>query len=461
MPNPNPFQAFVEKVLLHYKLVDEHQLIQIRKNVAEQTDMDILDLLVASHTITKAQSQTIRDKYESLTPKQAPKPEPAEATQSVAIQTDIKSVDTHSVNVYIQAARELNASDLHLQIGMKPFVRRFGRLRPLNFPELEASSAHDMFFNLLNSDQKKQLETLQTVDFCVEVEGLRCRCCLVEQDGGLECTMRLVPEVVPSFEELGIPPEFLQLMEYKEGLVLITGPSGSGKSTTLAAVIDLINESRNEHIITLEEPIEYTFQSKRAHISQREVGLHTASYAASLRAALREDPDIIVVGELRDRETTSLAVTAAETGHLVFATLHTTSAAQTIYRLLDFFPPNQRNQIRAMVSESLHGILCQQLLPRKDGTGMALATELLFMVTSIANLVREDKLFQIPNMIQIGSKFGMHAMDDSLRKLVAGGIITEEDAYFAANKKNEFKNTHSQPANPNPLMSEEASDAGA
>lgn len=435
--NPPGFQAFVEKVLLHYQLVDEAKLAHIRKSIVQQPAADILELLVASRTITENQSRSIREKYEDLVSKQKGKevatpPPDAVSSKTMGNETAIMSI--------IKEAQSKQASDLHLQIGQKPFIRRYGNLITLDAPELNAESASAMFSGLLSADQQKKLTEAQALDFCIESEAWRYRCCLVEQQNGLECSIRLIPDQIPAYEELGLPPEFLQLMEYTEGLVLITGPSGCGKSTTLASIVDLLNDTRDSHIITLEEPIEYVFKSRSAHISQREVGLHTQSYAAALRAALREDPDIIVVGELRDQETTSLAVTAAETGHLVFATLHTVSAAQTIYRLLDFFPPNQRNQIRAMVSESLHGILCQQLIPKQDGSGMALATEVLFMVTAIANLVREDKLFQIPNMIQISSKFGMHLMDDSLKQLVSNHIISETDAYFAANKKDNFKN---------------------
>lgn len=340
---------------------------------------------------------------------------------------------------YLAMARRKGATDLHINVGSPPMIRKFGNMISLQGPPLTSTETESLLFQILSEDDRKKLVQESVLDACMKLGDGRYRCCFVKQRAGWDGSFRIISDEIPTFDGLGLPDELIRLTEFREGLVLITGPSGSGKSTTLAAFVDLINRTRNEHIITLEEPVEYIFTSDQSQISQREVGLHTSSFSAALRAALREDPDIIVVGELRDRETTSLAISAAETGHLVFATLHTTSAAQTIYRLLDFFPPGQRNQIRAMVSESMRGIICQRLIPKSDGDGMALAQEIMFNVTSIANLIREDRVFQIPNMIQINNMNGMRLLDESIAELLQQEVITPEEAYFAADNKEKFR----------------------
>jgi twitching motility protein PilT len=243
---------------------------------------------------------------------------------------------------------------------------------------------------------------------------------------------------VPGFDELGLPEQLQRLTEFNQGLVLVTGPNGCGKSTTMAAMVERVNQTRNEHIITIEDPVEFNFVPALSQINQREVGAHTKSFAAALRAALREDPDVIVIGELRDRETVSLAITAAETGHLVFGTMHTTSAARTIDRVLDVFPPDEQPQVRSMISESIRGIVCQQLIPRKDGGGRALALEVMLNSPAIANLMRERKLFQIPSIIQTSRQQGMILLDNSLLELVHTGVIDGMEAYYAADNKAPF-----------------------
>ncbi len=438
-------QSYAEKVLLHNKLIDEAGLKEVCEIISDRNDTELLQFLENEGKISEKHAAAIRKMYENYLQKNKPeqnRPKP-ETEHSVPVQSSVSESRTFSLSKckiwpFIQEAIRNQASDLHLHPNSVPYIRKHGNLFPIGATVQNQDDLKGLLFEFLTAEQQAILKKEYTLDFCLSHESRRFRCCIVKERSGWECAIRLIPEKLPAFEDLGLPSELLQLMEYNEGLVLITGPAGSGKSTTLAALVDLINQTRNTHIITLEEPIEYVIPPEKAHISQREVGLHTASYAAALRAALREDPDIIAVGELRDRETTMLAVTAAETGHLVFATLHTTSAAQTIHSLLDFFPPEQRNQIRAMISESLHGVICQQLLPNKSGSGMVLATELLFIITSIANLIREDKIFQIPNMIQLNARRGMQLMDDSLKKLLDAELITGEEAYFAANKKENF-----------------------
>lgn len=440
--DPMSYQAYVERVLLHNKLIDEPNLEQVRDYLIHHPEADILSFLEEAGTLSGKHAASIRNMYENYTKKNqvsvSTEPQPP-ASQSMPVRHQkTKLLNECQIWSLLQKAINAGASDLHLHPNSVPYLRKNGKLLPVDFPVQNQDAIECLLFEFLTEAQRKTLQNKLSLDFCLAYESRRFRCCIVYERSGWECAIRLIPENVPDFETLGLPPELLHLMEYNEGLVLIAGPAGSGKSTTLAALVNLINQTRNTHIITLEEPIEYVIHPEEAHISQREVGLHTESYTAALKAALREDPDIIVVGELRDRETTMLAVTAAETGHLVFATLHTTSAAETIHSLLDFFPPEQRNQIRAMISESLHGVICQQLIQRQDGTEMVLATEMLFIITAIANLIREDKIFQIPNMIQLNTKRGMHLMEDSLKKLLDAELIAGEDAYFAANKKESF-----------------------
>ena len=340
---------------------------------------------------------------------------------------------------YLISAKERGASDLHICVHSPPLIRKNGELSCLSHEVLNVEDTERLLFQVLNEEQKQRLISNDVLDTCLTVDKNRYRSCFVRQQSGWDGSFRIINDTIPRFEELGLPDDLKQLADYREGLILITGPSGSGKSTTLASFVDLINRKRKEHIITLEDPVEYIFTPELSHITQREVGLHTESFSMALRAALREDPDVIVVGELRDRETTSLAVSAAETGHLVFGTLHTISAAQTIYRLLDFFPTEQRSQIRAMISESIRGIVCQRLIPRKDGEGMALALEVMFNISAIANLIKEDRIYQLTNMIQINNKNGMKVLNESITALLHEEIITGQNAYFAAENKERFK----------------------
>lgn len=340
---------------------------------------------------------------------------------------------------FLGLTRDLGASDLHITVGAPPVVRVHGRLVPLPRQALAPEDTERLLLEVLNDEQRVRLMDRLSLDFCCTIEGQgRYRSCIVKQRLGWDGAFRVIANRVPSFEELGLRPDLVRLTEYRQGLVLITGPRGCGKSTTLAAMVETINQSRDEHIITIEDPIEYEFEPKRCQITQREVGTHTESFASALRAALREDPDVIVIGELRDQETISLALRAAETGHLVFGTLHTTSAARTIDRLLDVFPPEEESQVRSMVSESLRGIVCQQLLPRKNGRGLVLAAEIVFNTPAVANLIRERKLFQLPSVLLTGVKQGMQAMDVALLDLVQRGEVAGRDAWYAAEDKKRF-----------------------
>ncbi len=315
--------------------------------------------------------------------------------------------------------------------------RRHGNFEPiwLQAKKLSPEDTERLAMGFLTGPQQRQLQERGDVDFAYANESGRYRTSVVRQRLGLELVFRVINSRVSSMDELGLPECLKMLTQYHNGLVLVTGSVGSGKSTTLAALVDHINGERKDHIITLEDPIEYILESKSCHVTQREVHTHTRSFAAALRASLREDPDVIMVGEMRDLETISLAITASETGHLVLGTLHTGNAARTLDRVLDVFPTDQREQIRVMVSESLRGIVSQQLVPRMDGKGRALAVEILMNTPAVANVIREGKTFMLPGIIQTGGKLGMRLMDDSLLDLYAKGLISQEEAMARADQK--------------------------
>jgi len=336
--------------------------------------------------------------------------------------------------------RQMGASDLHIVVNSPPIVRRNGRLGPIQgAAPLPAEECEKLLLAVLTADQRKNMPKEKAADFCLNVPNQgRYRSTIVKQRIGFDGAFRVIDSIVPTFEQLGLPEQLKRLTENHQGLVLITGPMGCGKSSTLAALIQLVNTTRDEHIITLEDPVEYLFVPEMAQINQREIGAHTKSFAAALRAALREDPDVIMIGEMRDQESVSLAITAAETGHLVFGTLHTTSAARTIDRVIDVFPAEEQGQIRSMISESIKGIVCQQLIPRKDGKGRALALEIMFNTPAVANMIRERKMFQMTSVLQTGKKLGMMLMDNSVMELVKAGVIDGLEGFFAAEDKTQF-----------------------
>jgi len=344
------------------------------------------------------------------------------------------------VDQYLMIGKESDASDIHLSVNSVPIWRRFGILEPIwkRAPALTAADTERLAMGFLNEKQQAQLAERGDVDFAYSNELGRFRTSVVRQRLGYDLVFRIINSHVRSMDDLGLPPQLKLLTQYQNGLVLVTGSVGSGKSTTLAALVDEINRNRQDHIITLEDPIEYIIPSRGCHVTQREVHTHTKSFANALRGALREDPDVIMVGEMRDLETISLAITASETGHLVLGTLHTSNAARTLDRVLDVFPTDQRDQIRIMVSESLRGIISQQLVPRADGRGRALAIEMLMNTPAVGNVIREAKTFMLPGIIQTGKKLGMQLMDDSLRDLYEAGIISAEEAVYRAEQKNQM-----------------------
>ncbi|MEK0446567.1 MAG: hypothetical protein RLZZ399_1888 [Verrucomicrobiota bacterium] len=347
---------------------------------------------------------------------------------------------TH-IDQFLQYAQSAEASDLHLCSGAVPYWRRFGLLCPI-FPDalpITPEQALSLAQSFLNENQLAQLHSRGDVDFAYGTDFGRFRSSVVRQRIGVDLVFRLIHPHLRTLADLGLPASLQSLTQYHNGLVLVTGPVGSGKSTTLAALIEEINRKRNDHIITLEDPIEYLIPSAGCHVTQREVRTHTKSFAAALRGALREDPDVIMVGEMRDLETIQLAISASETGHLVLGTLTTGNAARTLDRVLDVFPSDQRDQIRVMVSESLRGIVSQQLVPRADGTGRVLALEILTNNAAVGNLIRDGKTFMLPGVIQTGRKSGMRLMDDSLMELVNQGLITPQEAYARCEQKNLFR----------------------
>jgi twitching motility protein PilT len=342
------------------------------------------------------------------------------------------------VDEYLKLGREYECSDLHLPTAYPPAWRRFGQLQPIwaDHPPLKEEETERLVKSFLGPKEWERLQEKGDVDFAYSNPEGRYRASVVKQRLGYDMVFRIITSKIRSMEEIDLPIEHLMpLTRYHNGLILITGAVGSGKSTTLAAIIDFINKDRDDHILTLEDPIEYVFESKGCHVNQREVHRHTDSFAKALRGALREDPDVIMVGEMRDLETISLALTAAETGHLVLGTLHTGNAPRTLDRVLDVFPVDQREQIRIMVSESLRGVLSQQLVPRADGNGRVMAIELLVNNAAVSATIREGKTFMLPGIMQTGKNLGMITMDESLRRLYVKGLITQEETLFRCEDK--------------------------
>ncbi|MCH8332440.1 type IV pilus twitching motility protein PilT [Candidatus Sumerlaeota bacterium] len=331
-------------------------------------------------------------------------------------------------------ALENGISDVHLTPGYPPMIRIHGTMAPTTRPILDRDTLHNLLYDMLTDDQRKRLERDKELDFALQLGDkgrFRVNCFFNMKGEG--AVFRNIPSKILSFEDLNSPPILKAVAHKPRGMVLVTGPTGSGKSTTLAAMVDYINSNFDKHILTIEDPIEFVHHPKRGIVNQRELGSNTKSFAAALRSALREDPDVILIGEMRDLETISLALTASETGHLVFGTMHTQSAPKTCDRLLDVFPANQQGLVRMMFSESFQAICCQTLIPKKDGTGRVCAMEILIGTSAARALIREGKTHQLPTVIQTGAKYGMQSLDQNLKDFVMRGVITEEAALERAN----------------------------
>lgn len=331
-----------------------------------------------------------------------------------------------------------SASDLHVSVGVPPILRVNGEMKAMELPALSAEDVHGFLYGIFSDEQRDAFEATHEVDFSIEVEDVaRFRVNAFVHNRGEAIVFRTIPSRTPAFDELGLPQIVADLTRKPKGLVLVTGPTGSGKSTTLAAMIDLINNEQRKHIVTVEDPIEFVYETKNSLISQREVGRHTHSFANALRAVLREDPDVIMVGEMRDLETISLAITAAETGHLVMGTLHTSSAAKTVDRIIDVFPPEQQSQIRIMLAESINAVIAQILLKKKCGGRMAVH-EIMVGTTAIRNLIREGKTAQIPSVIQTGKRYGMQSMDSAISAVCKSGMVERDDVMCMLSDQNMF-----------------------
>ena len=344
------------------------------------------------------------------------------------------------IDAFFKLMHEQKASDLHLVSGQPPALRINGEMERIKYQILENDGLKGMLYEIAPEDKVKVFEETGDVDFGYEIPGLaRYRANFFMQKNGVAAVFREIPSTILTAEQLGLPPVIPKLALLPRGLVVVTGPTGSGKSTTLASIIDVANRSRKDHIITIEDPIEFVHQSQSCIINHREVGLHTKSFSAALRGALREDPDIILVGEMRDLETISLAIEAASTGHLVFGTLHTSSAAKTVDRIIEVFPSAEQAQVRSTLSDGIRAIIAQVLFRRIDKGGRCAALEILIATPAVRNLIREAKTYQIPSMIQTGKKYGMQLLDDAIMEMCTKGMISPDEAYAKANDKAKFR----------------------
>ncbi len=424
------------RLAVHYKLITPEQLAKaLEEQAKSEWDQNLGDFLVAKGLLTPAHVEKLLEVQKQMLEKQRADEAVRNSASGVfqlppaaARPTGAARVE-RSVDRLLDYAVRQGASDLHLAAGEKLLLRRFGNLTAVGEKSFSREQVEAFANELLDAEKRAELAKTGQVDFSTTLAGVaRFRCNAYRHQNGTSIAMRAVPFQVPSLADLGLPSTLARLTDYHQGIVLLTGPAGCGKSSTLAALLRLVNEERRDHIVTVEDPIEYIHAPAACSVNQRQVGRDTASFARALKAALREDPDVIAIGELRDLETISLALTAAETGHLVLATLHTAGAIQTIDRVIGAFPPSQQSQIRTMFSESLRAVVSQRLVARADGAGRVPAIEVLLGTRAVANLIRDQKTFQIRSILQTGASHGMMMLDASLAQLVRDRVITRDEA---------------------------------
>ncbi|HWM91171.1 MAG TPA: type IV pilus twitching motility protein PilT [Thermoanaerobaculia bacterium] len=444
------------RIALHYKLVSQDQLAEATSAWDQEGGLRGLgEILVERGVLNLRQLEQLRTVQRDYLAKQnsqeqqpapVPAPAPAPITQPVSqpatppAKAEWRQGSRRLDTLLTFAARQ-RASDLHLHCGAPIKLRRNGELFEPESEPLSPEVSNTLIREVLTPEQQRELDEHGQIDFAYTISGVgRFRANAYRQQRGLDAVFRAIPPIPPTLEVLGLPTSLARFANFHQGMVLFTGPAGCGKSSTLAAMVNIINQERQDHIITIEDPIEYIHRSRKCVVNQRQVGRHTGSFARALRAALREDPDIIAIGELRDLETIALALTAAETGHLVLATLHTNNAIRTINRILGVFPPSQQEQIRTMVSESLRAVVSQRLAVKADGSGRVPALEVLVCNKAVGNLIRDNKTFQIKSVLQTGASHGMCLLDASLADLLKNGVITRDEAARNAEDPAKFTN---------------------
>ena len=436
------------KIALKNNLVTQEQIKECA-TILQDHGGDLGTVLQGKGYLSENHANAIRRKAESVgsgaelaeAPQRgAPAPPEGAVHYKEVEKIDFSGLHGQPLGEYLKKAREIGASDFHFQTNSPPMVRIHGHLVRLKHPVLTAEDVERGIQTLMTEEEWEVVKERNDYNLTYEREDHgRYRTNIMRQRKGVDVIFRVIPSYIPTLSELHLPDVLNEFTKYRQGLLLITGPGGSGKSSTMAALTELINKERYDHIVTVEEPIEYLFESKNCNVNQRHVRVHTETFSSALRSAMRADPDVIVVGEMRDLETISMAVTAAETGHLVLGTLHTTNAIRSVDRIIDVFPPKEQDQIRAMVSESLRGVISQQLVSRADGLGREPALEVMFATSAVANMVRERKTFQLISVLQTGRNRGMCTMDDSIQELFNKGVITREQAIFRAEDSARFR----------------------